>query len=252
MKFKSNDYLDTPHGNTTVWRYMGLDKFLDLLTQQRIYFTNARNFTDGYEVSFPQNIVRRKRKELKQEGLTGRDLEEELAVFEWNHQPMRDLTLVNCWSIGRHESYALWKIYLAGSKAGIAVRTNISRLKRAIEKGNNSYPEDIYIGKVKYTDYLPEDSLSRFHLITTKREFYEYEKEVRLFILHYPRSEGGEKPPYDHGAGRYVGVNVETLIDQIYLSPFVGQWFEESIKSLLENISPKLKDRIVTSAIIDQ
>ena len=72
---------------------------LDLITQQRIFFTNAHNFTDGYEVSLPQNIVRKKRKELKQEGLSGRDLEEELAVFELNHQPMRGLTLVNCWSM---------------------------------------------------------------------------------------------------------------------------------------------------------
>ena len=231
---------------------MGLDKFLDLLTQQRIYFTNARNFTDGYEVSLPQNIVRKKRKDLKQEGLTGRDLEEELAVFEWKHQPMRELTLVNCWSIGRYESYALWKIYLAGAKAGIAVRTNISRIKKAIEKGTNSYQEDIYIGKVKYTDFLPEDSLTRFHLITTKRKFYEYENEVRLFILHYPRSEGGAKPPYDLKAGRYVGVDVETMVDQIYLSPFVGQWFEESIKSLVGRVVPNLKNRIFTSAIIDQ
>jgi hypothetical protein len=252
MKFKHSEYLDTPHGNTTVWRYMGLDKFLDLLTQQRIYFTNARNFTDGYEVSLPQNIVRNKRKQLKQEGLTGRDLEEELAVFEWNHQPMRDLTLVNCWSIGRHESFALWKIYLAGAKSGIAIRTNISSIKKAIDRGKDSYPEDIYIGKVKYTDFLPEESLTRFHLITTKREFYEYEKEVRFFILHFPKSEGGVKPPYDLSAGRYVKVDIETLIDQIYLSPFIGKWFEESIKSLVRKTVPSLENRIATSAIIDQ
>lgn len=154
--------------------------------------------------------------------------------------------------MGRNESYALWKIYIPGAKAGVAVRTNISRIKKAIERKNDPYPEDIYIGKVKYTNFLPEDSLSRFNLITTKREFYEYEKEVRLVILHYPRSEGGVKPPYDLGVGRYVGVDVETLIDQIYLSPFVGQWFEESIKSLIGSIAPNLKRRIVTSAIIDQ
>ena len=231
---------------------MGLDKFLDLVTQQRIYFTNARNFTDGYEVSLPQNIVRKKRKNLKQEGLTGRNLEEGLSIFEWDHQSMRELTLVNCWSIGRHESYALWKIYLSGAKAGIAVRTNISRIKKAIKKGINSYPENIYIGKVKYTDFLPEDSLTRFHLITTKREFYEYENEIRFFIMHYPMSEGGVKPPYDLGAGRYVGVDVETMIDKIYLSPFVGQWFEESIKSLVGRVVPNLKNRIFTSVIIDR
>ena len=70
--------------------------------------------------------------------------------------------------------------------------------------------------------------------------------------MHYPMSEGGVKPPYDLGAGRYVGVDVETMIDKIYLSPFVGQWFEESIKSLVGRVVPNLKNRIFTSVIIDR
>ncbi len=198
------------------------------------------------------NAVKSSRLAWPDPEMTGRDLVDELIVFELNHQPMRELTLVNCWSIGRNESYALWKIYLAGAKSGVAIRTNISRIKKAIEIGKDSYREDIYIGKVKYTDYLPEEALTRFHLITTKREFYEYENEVRFFILHYPRSEGGAKPPYDLKAGRYVKVDLDTLIDQIYLSPFVREWFEQSIKVLVNKIAPSLKNRIVTSAIIDQ
>lgn len=252
MRIRSHSDLDTPHGNTVVWRYMGLDKFLDLIANQRLFFTNAQNLTDRHEVSLPANVVRKKKKDLIELGLSGQDLEEELAVFELNIRPMRDLTLVNCWSIGRNESYALWKIYLGGSKAGIAIRTNISRLKKALEGGRDPIPEDVYIGRVKYADFLPDSSISRFSLITTKREFYEYEKELRLFILHYPRSEGGEKPPYNLNTGRYVFVDISTMIDQIFLSPFVGSWFRESIESMLSKMAPGLERRLAISSILDQ
>lgn len=230
---------------------MGLEKFLDLLTNQRLFFTNANRLTDGYEVSLPPNIVKSQRKRLKANGLTGRELEKEIARFEYLNHPMKDLTLVNCWSLGRHESYALWKIYLDGSKAGVAIRTNFSRLKKSITSAYDDFPEDFYAGTVQYKDFLPEHELNRFRLITTKREFYSYEQELRLFILHYPRSEGGIKTPYDLGFGRQVSVDLDTLIDQIYLSPFVAPWFGEALEKIIQKASPNLASRITVSSIRD-
>lgn len=252
MRIINHPDLDIPHGNTVIWRYMGLDKFLDLITHNRLFFTNVQNLTDKYEVSLPANVVKKKKKELITQGLSGRDLEEEQALFEWDNRSMRNLTLVNCWSMNTNESYALWKIYLGGSKAGIAIRTSISRLKKALVSGRDPIPEDVYIGEVKYTDFLPDSSISRFSLITTKRKFYEYENEVRLFILHYPRSEGGEKVSSNINAGRYVRVDLGIMIDQIYISPFVRFWFKESIETILNKTAPGLKHKLVTSSILDQ
>ena len=252
MRFLKHQDLENPHGSSIVWRYMSLEKFLDLLTHKRLFFTNAANFTDGYEVSLPLNIVKSHRKKLKAQGLSGRDLEEELAVFEYNHQPMRDLTLVNCWSMGRHESYALWKIYLGGAKAGVAIRTTFSRVKKSILAENDAYPEDIYAGVVQYKDFLPEQELSRFRLVTTKREFYSYEHELRMFILHYPRSEGGVKPPYNLSSGRHVALDLDTLVEQVYLSPFVAQWFGDTLTEIMAKVSPNLVSRLTVSSIRDQ
>jgi len=88
MKIESHSDLDIPHGNTVIWRYMGLDKFLDFLTHRRLFFTNADNFTDGYEVSLPTNLIKKKRKQLISEGLRDRDLQEEIANFKFAYQPM--------------------------------------------------------------------------------------------------------------------------------------------------------------------
>ena len=111
---------------------MTLEKFLDLLVHKRLFFVNAGKLTDAYEVSIPRKVIKKKKNDLRKTGLSDRDLDEEIAAFEWQHSPMRKLTLVNCWSFGRYESYALWKIYLGGSKAGVAIRSSVSRLKKAI------------------------------------------------------------------------------------------------------------------------
>lgn len=62
MRFVTHEHLDTPHGNTIVWRFMGLDKFLDLLTHRRLFFTNAKNLADHHDVSLPPNLVKSKKK----------------------------------------------------------------------------------------------------------------------------------------------------------------------------------------------
>lgn len=252
MRFRKHPDLKVPHGSSIVWRYMTLEKFLDLLTHKRLFFTNAQNLTDGYEVSLPLNLVKAKRKELIESGLSGRDLEEELAAFEFKNHPMRDLTMVNCWSLGRHESYALWKIYLAGSHGGVAIRTKFSKVRRSIEVADDEYPEDIFSGQVQYRDFLPESELSRYKLITTKREFYEYEQELRLFILHFPLSEGGIKAPYNAKVGRHVNVDLDILVDEIYLSPFVAAWFGEALREVVSHVAPKLEKRMTVSSIRDQ
>ncbi len=252
MNIVKHHDLNTPHGSSIIWRYMELEKFLDLLINKRLFFTNANNFTDSYEISLPQNLVKSHRKRLMSEGFIGRDLDEEIARFEYTNRPMRDLTLVNCWSLGRNESYALWKIYLGGSKAGVAIRTNFSRLKKSISSESNIYPEDIYAGVVQYRDFLSEHDLSRFKLVTTKREFYSYENEVRLFILHFPGPGDKNDPPYDVSVGRHISINLDTLIDQIYLSPFLAKWSEDAIKKIIKKISPSLVHRLTSSSIRDQ
>ena len=251
MHFRKHQLVDSPHGNTVVWRYMSLDKFLDLLVRKRLFFVNAAKLTDAYEISIPNSAVEKKRQELKKQGRSGRDLEEELADFEWQHRPMRDLTLVNCWSKGRHESYALWKIYLSGGKAGIAIKTSIARIQKAMLHADDPYTEDVYTGNVAYRNHIPEGELSRFSLILTKREYYKFEEEVRFFIIHFPKSEGGTTPPYSLGVGRHVQVDLDQLIQKIYLSPFAGPWFRETLEEAIDAIQPGLIGRMVTSSIRD-
>lgn len=251
VRVNTHPLVETPHGNTIVWRYMGLDKFLDLIARRRIFFSNAQTLTDQYEISIPGRVLSKKRRSLEDQGLSGRELEEEILRFQFTHSPMRDRTLLSCWSKGRDESYALWKIYLGGAKPGVAIRTTVARVRQAIKLGADDYPEDVYIGSVQYRDFIPESELTRFSLVLTKGVYYRFEEEVRLFILHFPLTEGGTQPPYTLSHGRHVAIDIGQLVDQIYVSPFAGNWFKETLQQTVAAIAPELAGRLVTSAIRD-
>lgn len=249
---KKDSRVKAPNGNSGIWRYMPLDKFIDLIMSESLFFTNAGKMTDRYEGVVPRKTLDSKRRRLMDKGLHESDIDVNLSHYNHSFNSLRDLTLINCWSIRPVESYALWKIYLGGSKSGVAVKSTVSKLKKAIDGGNDSYDEDIFVGKVNYTDYIPDSKLTRFDLITTKNKFYEFEDEMRLFIFHYPRSEGGVRPPYDISVGRKVKVDLDILIDKVYLSPFAGGWFEKSFRELVRYIRPSLEQKVIASDVQDE
>lgn len=215
-------------------------KFKSLLSDSSLFFPNANKLSDQYEVTVPDSVLAAKRKELKKTGLSGRDLEEELAIFHWETNPMKDLVLANCWSVSPHESYALWKIYLDGEKNGVSIRSTVSSLKKAIQNGGDPYPEEFFIGKIKYRTHLKQGELARLTVITTKKPFYDFEKELRVFIINYPLSEGGSIPPYGLHTGRTVMVDIPVLIHDVYVSPFANSSYSREVGALLRRNGLKI------------
>jgi len=234
---------------------MSHNKLKDLINDAALYFPNATRLTDQYEVTLPEKAISFKRQQLQQLGLDGRDLEEELAIFHWEKNPMKDLVLVNCWSLSPYESYALWKIYLGNHKNGVAIRTTAGALKRSIKHGGDTYPEDFYMGKVRYRHHLKqeelESQLARLAVVTSKKPFYDFEKEMRLFILNYPLSEGGITPPYNIHEGRTVKVDLRTMIHHVYISPFADESYTREVGTLLKSAGLRI-DLIKQSEIKDK
>ena len=71
MQLRTSDYLEVPHGNSTVWRYMNSWKLNQLLNDSSLFFPNAIKLSDQYEVAVPKSSISKKRDELKSKGLTG-------------------------------------------------------------------------------------------------------------------------------------------------------------------------------------
>lgn len=242
MKIQKNELGDPINGRSNVWRYMPIEKFIDLITSHSLYFPNARSFTDQYEVSIPEAL----RDDYLKSHST-QEYEHKATTIE----TVRKQLFLNCWSIQTHESYALWKIYLAGSKAGVAIKSSVAKLKNSLIKENTNSPVDcLHIERVQYKKRgILFEVPTVTNIAATKTAYYEYEKELRLFFLDDRKIADSLAPPVP---GYRVRVDVDELVDSIYLSPFGGSWVRESFSKMLQKLHPALKTKLKASEILDQ
>ena len=247
---KTHEHLQLPHWNRVIWKYMSLDKFLYLLMQGKLIFNNASRFSDRNEGKIPeatQQYLRKHWREYMSE-VDGDGIAFEDYIKQKHNEVVR--FWLNCWSMNRNESYALWKIYLGGSKAGVAIRSNVPRLKKAIDKANILEEPDVFLSEVQYSDYMKPTHLSPWRILSTKSPHYEYERELRLIVHPDPNNpshlELHRKPVIG------ISVDLNELVDELYLSPFVGRWFRKSFRGLLEFCSANLSSRIVSSLVQDE
>lgn len=250
VMIEKDDGLKVPPWNTRVWRYMSLDKFLSIVQSSQLHFTNANLLTDQYEGTTPSGTIAHLTRVMKSQGRDQGDIEARLLYISQEAAAAKSNCWINCWSIGRFESYALWKIYLGGSTAGVAIQTNVKRLTNAINLASAPLDPPVMIGRVDYTNHIRPEWAIDWKLLTAKSPFYVYENELRLFIVanwNAPSVLGTE--PH---TGVKVAVDLDTLIERLYVSPFCGAWFHESFKALLIKLKPFLSDRVVPSRVRDR
>jgi hypothetical protein len=216
--YKSNWFFDKPKNeNAKIWRYMDFTKFVSLLDKSSLFFTRADKLNDPFEGSCPENVVRYY---AKKEGFNY------LPEF---YQELKKFTFVNCWHLNEYESAALWKLYLK-SNEGIAIQSNFVRLKNSFKDEEH----DIFIGKVRYTDYTTckERGRAFAYPILYKRKLFKHEEELRAVISTIPKTDPPWKPTKDDGI--YVHVDLDILIDKIYLAPISPKWHAELLQSLIQ------------------
>ena len=260
---KSSDY-PIPHGNTTVWRYMGLEKFLDLLANSYIRFTRASLLSDQSELALFQRQLEDEYFRLKRGSVNlnvdfdkNFELHDRLDALRERIKDLKDRVYLNSWSITPNESYALWKIYLGGATAGVAIKTSISALLTSFEisKSENTH---IQVGKIEYSSQSIEKSpLDDVDFILNKSSFYDYEKEMRLFSISSPNE---KKTAFQERLIQTLGpsqdlalkVDLKTLIHEIYVSPFMISNFRRTLHTIIQKIQPDLDFPIRNSSVQDR
>jgi hypothetical protein len=104
-----------------IWRYMNLPKFISLLKTRSLYFAVASSFVED-----------------PWEGAHSRP--------QGGSSPYpQDHAYINCWHMGEHESYAMWKIYARDPESVAIVST-----RRTLR---NFLPRWIVSGEGKYIEY---------------------------------------------------------------------------------------------------
>ena len=210
-----------------IWRYLDFPKFVSLLQTRSLYLARADRFDDPFEGS------------LSLSDKVKRDYLLSLAPRNADVAPLvpkivptlKKKTFIQCWHISDHESVAMWKIY-SGQGKGIAIGTNVKRLVHAITS-----PEiKINVGPVRYIDYETGEVSPDFNDLTlfiTKRREFSYEKEFRIVVQDSPQFEDVSLPEEAFKTEWMLPVNLDHLLQEVYLSPNSPAWYLDVLKDVL-------------------
>ncbi|EKN3458395.1 DUF2971 domain-containing protein [Yersinia enterocolitica] len=267
---------DSMAGVTALWRYMSLDKLINLLDTEKLYFSplSVYAMSDPFEGLMPKNghdaiadIYHAARKDtLKMiDGviqLTGNDPRVKEKIFnnellDPNSTFMIDVAnkiikgiTVSCWHSNKNESEAMWKIYSENNN-GIAIKTSTSSIVSAMK--DNDDKRLIHFGLVKYIDYHnaelgPKDYVVDGHTSPLlKRDSFSHENEARLFIM---ADVDIKKPLETKIEAKFVKVNINDLIELIYISPFAKEPYVSSVYSICQRYGVD-RNKIIKSTLLE-
>jgi hypothetical protein len=217
-----------------LWRYMDLWKFLKIINSSSLFFPSISLLGDQMEGKIPESVYR----EMKEHDKRNGNEDNFVDVFRnFMEDYSRNKTLILSWNAAQTESFALWKMY-AKDKLGVAIKTDLTRLKGSFKNTE----EEIFIGEVSYFDQEnPSYNIGHFSTLLTKHIYYSYEKEVRCLT----RMEDDENLTFKN-----IEVDLNELIDEVYLSPFA---FQSGLLEIIEFLKEKhsLNFRIKMSGIND-
>lgn len=195
MIFHKPPGISVPHGRRVLWRYLPAWKCDDLLSTSTLWFANAHTMKDHEEVTLPPALL------------------ETLNPHEqWALNPDKALTLLSCWTMLPKESCRLWKEYLGNDPNGVAIRTTVSALGRALQGGDSQTSDLFTLATVEYDISVGGSRPSRFQTVCAKNPCWSYESEVRVVIL-------GQGLPQRCEIARRLEVNLRGLIRSVYIAP---------------------------------
>jgi hypothetical protein len=255
------------NGSAKLWRYLSLDKLIDLLSTGQLFFVPLSRFvnTDPFEgylpavaietdaaiyksvISHLESLVtalddhfKRTNQDLTEdERKTSQHKLEEIKVAPkcFFEAIMRCIT-ISCWHANNDESEAMWRLYSDNGKA-VAIETSAEALKISIQSGESEHRVHIY--PVKYLDFFnkdlkPTDCVVGGHRVPLlKRRSYQHENEVRAFIGRAPQNlEESRNIEYWQPTPIRLPVDVKGLVKRVHVSPYSTEPFASSVIKVCE------------------
>lgn len=221
--YSSHPYLNEPAPDTSLWRYMDFAKFIEILETRALFFSRLTSFEDPFEGHPPRTVVDAVRTVLT--GLSVQETAQRTATAKHNlelFKNSRKLICASCWHANVSESAAMWSLYLKSGE-GIAVRTTFQSLVNAVSTSEQT----ISGGMVQYVDYETFEPGTHINILAwavLKRRSFIHENEFRLLILSDTTSSNGISVPVD----------VESLIERVYVSPTTSDWMVKLLENLLK------------------
>jgi GTPase SAR1 family protein len=228
-----------------IWRYLDFTKFVSLLDTNALFFARADTMEDPLEGSLSKaNIEARQKDDAKLP-------KKALIQLAELHKNARSHIFINSWHMNDVESAAMWKLFLQSSE-GIAIQSTVSNLKKSFEVSKDY---EVNIAKVEYIDYethvIPEKNI--LYPFIHKRKSFEHEKELRALTLIMPGKTEDDSIDFsirNPNLGIYVDVDIDVLIDRVYVAPTALPWFHDLTKSVMETYGVE-KEVIKSNLAVD-
>ncbi|NVO09562.1 MAG: hypothetical protein HXX16_06340 [Bacteroidales bacterium] len=252
MKVNNSKHLKIPTDDQVIWRYYDFPKFASLIYEEALWFSRVDYLTDKYEGELPHEnadeFVENLRNVDPYMPLNER-IERGLNEIK-NVRKFKKFTYVSSWSMNKEESFALWKIYLNNSKQGIAIKTTVGNIRKSFLSNDL----DCVIGQVEYSNKVEE--VNQDSINGTKKPYYEYEKEFRIFIknqFNIKTDENGKQfwEPFNK-TGLSIKIDLENLIERVVMSPFCEDWFIDLVRKMVKDRFPTKNLIIQKSRIMDE
>ena len=217
--FYPHEALSLPPSNTVIWRYLSLAKFISLLNDSKLFFSRSDKFEDCMEGKM--SVMDKKIYESW--GASN--------IAERMERGGLGCAFINCWVMSEEELYLMWSAYSSLTE-GVAVKSSIERLINSLDANDK---REIYISDVQYLDYEKQNTFDKTGKILNalapyfcKRSYFNQERELRMVHYDYKM-----RPNKDNC---YVEFDVclDTLIDEIWVSPKAAPWFVKLIDKELE------------------
>jgi len=199
-----------------IWRYMDFTKFVSVLENQALFFPNITVLTDKLEGYLSKASVNTINDKIQTDTEEANDLKKQFPVLKVG----RHFNYVCSWHVNEYESAAMWRLYLK-SEEGIAIQSTFNRLKESFQGATI----DVSISMVKYIDYdkevIPWNNLIAPALY--KRKSFEHERELRAIVFKTDQNCNG----------MYVPIDVDILIEKIYVAPKSPEWFLSLVRQVV-------------------
>jgi hypothetical protein len=229
-----------------IWRYLDIPKFLWLLERKSLYFSRCDLLGDAFEGSLPSTsgqIVFAPLVAKVGAGLPIID-KKNIPISPSIHDKWRKECYICSFHMNDYESAALWSIYTK-TRQGIAIQSTFKKLIDSLENYNMN---SVFIGTVKYIDYESEIIPVEQNLylpILHKRKSFEHEREIRA-VISQPREIFVGVTPHkecEKYGGLNVPINLDCLIENIYLAPTTKPWIKDLLTSIMvkQGVKKELK-----------
>ncbi len=229
-------FVADPLPDMQLWRYVDLAKLVSLSTSESLWFPRADKLSDTHEGSLTSPDVDARAARMQAsltavpENVKQRINVDRLSrswenVFSSGIRSAREAFAISCWHENPAESAAMWELYAARGQ-GIAIRTTLTGLKSSLSTPTT---EPLIYSKVHYIDFSKEQipTGNPVFPLLYKRQSFEHEREVRAIA---PLVEMKNPAQYEHGIG--IPVDLNTLIQDLYVHPGAPAWFFEVVESL--------------------